>query len=391
MTTKNLIQKTFFVSSLFICGSINMWSQTNHNFRNYKTQQIENESLKNEKVATRKNAIEEKVASYIFKGGVKKKTIPVVFHQYINTNKEKLSRKEILNQVKALNTHFKNDNEKLSINFCLGFKKEKLGVEYYRNLSDTINTSFWNSNEFINIVIKTLPDTTAGYAKMPWDNNQSQAIVINRSFFGVNETPRFDEFRTGATLTHLVANTLGIYDLWYHGGQDDKVEDTPLHNAANHGVPGEGHINTIDGEEEMVHNFMDNSNDSTLTEFTFGQFKRMHAILEVEKADLFNNKNTKCDCEEEEEEFEQETIKKNIKMTLAPNPASSFTNIILSEELENVTITIYSFTGELIKTFTSSTARRVKVDTRDLLNGTYAVTITDGNTTLTKKLTITNN
>ena len=89
----------------------------------------------------------------------------------------------------------------------------------------------------------------------------------------------------GKTLTHLVGSYLGLTELWGKGRcQDDRVADTPVHNAPNHRCPGKGHLTFCEkGAYEMTMNFMDNTYDQCMYMFTNGQALRMQAVLSPDR------------------------------------------------------------------------------------------------------------
>lgn len=126
----------------------------------------------------------------------------------------------------------------------------------------------------------SLGDNVSGYAQMPGGSAETDGIVIDYRFFG-NSGFSNTAFTEGRTLTHLIGNYLGLYDLW---GEfpcaDDYVEDTPIHNAPNSECYPHQHVSTCEGNPiEMTMNFMDNSPDACAYLFTMGQKIRMQTFL----------------------------------------------------------------------------------------------------------------
>ena len=137
----------------------------------------------------------------------------------------------------------------------------------------------------INIWV-TGPDACLGsYAQYPGGPVETDGIVIDQRYFGRGSTGH----REGKTLTHLMGNWLGLFDLYSapdHEGrfgwcQDDGVPDTPPHNAPNVGDPMPTRHSTCLGyPRAMVMNFMDDTNDKNMYMFTHGQVQRMRYFVE---------------------------------------------------------------------------------------------------------------
>lgn len=143
-------------------------------------------------------------------------------------------------------------------------------------------------DQCLNIWICNLPDSIAGYAQYPGGPSATDGIVISYKYLipSVAVLNSLD-YNKGKTLTHLVGNYLGVYELWNEENPcyDDYVYDTPIHNEPNHGFDMYfGHITTCPGNDfEMIINFMDNTFDSLAFMFTKGQVDRMHCVLNSPK------------------------------------------------------------------------------------------------------------
>lgn len=140
----------------------------------------------------------------------------------------------------------------------------------------------WDPALYCNVWVARLPDSTAGFAQLPGGPGGSDGVVIDDRFFARAGTGH--PYSGGKTLTHLLGSYLNLYELWdeYLPCADDRVDDTPIHNASNAGLPAYEyrHLSACAGNPaEMLSNLMDNSADSIQYLFTWGQVMRMQAAL----------------------------------------------------------------------------------------------------------------
>jgi hypothetical protein len=147
----------------------------------------------------------------------------------------------------------------------------------------------WNPELYCNIYVAQLDGETAGYAQRPGFNPLTDGIVLDARFFAKAEKSEKNPFCSGKTLSHLMGSYLNLHELWneYVPCGDDLVDDTPIHNASNEGLPSEAyqykHVSTCEGNPvEMLSNLMDDTPDSLQYLFTIGQVMRMQATLATE-------------------------------------------------------------------------------------------------------------
>ncbi|MEL7119887.1 MAG: zinc-dependent metalloprotease, partial [Bacteroidota bacterium] len=271
--------------------------------------------------------IEQSIESVAQQNGyISPKTIPIVFH--VMVKKDLIDIDDIYAQLDALNEHFNHEQinstyetyektgyhslipDSMKIQFCIAKKftnrpTPEWGVNFSRSKPKTWLTNdaikfakskgadAWDTKRYLNIWIGELENNVSGYAQMPGGPVETDGIVIDYRFFGVDENNE-SPFNQGKTLTHLVGNYLGLYDLWNDKAEcvDDNVDDTPLHNLENSGCPTFRHISTCykNLTVEMTMNFMDNTYDDCMYLFTNGQMARMHAVLSEKgpRKDLHN-------------------------------------------------------------------------------------------------------
>ncbi len=303
----------FFLSNSFVRGQTRI-------YRQFSTQTVDKQfRLADETVIDSRQAIERYVKNYQLSGALPNFTIPIIFHHVYQDNP--ISPAAIEAQLNALNTAFRYSHDwehpahdileidKLTppsggIQFCFAdvdlMGDGSVGYNYMQvdiaewSIGNLVSTSLGNNvvegfdftahkpQNYLNVWIVDLPETEAGYAGMPWSPKKSDGIVINRKLF----EPRGNEFTAytqGKTLVHLVGSYLGLYELWNEDKPcvDDRVFDTPIHNAPNYGANAEyRHISLCNGNPvEQTMNFMDATDDANMYFFTKGQMLRIVAML----------------------------------------------------------------------------------------------------------------
>lgn len=152
----------------------------------------------------------------------------------------------------------------------------KSSVQYAMNFSRT-----YGKRGYLNIFIYEGTNDEAGFALPCEEFPNSCAIFINRLYWMGSNPGNYNQ---GKTLVHLIGNYFGLPPLWgYEACGDDGINDTPIHNAPNYGCPNDKtHISTCSfGKKELVHNFMDNSDDDCLDNFTKEQLNFLHHSMAV--------------------------------------------------------------------------------------------------------------
>jgi len=331
--------------------------------------------------------------------------IPLYFHILYNKQEERVGYEQIISQIEALNEDFAFDLQPNSTDIQSPFgyknngKTKKYEIKISNELKPLLNIKFclpktgenplaqeginyvstqikeWDTddaikfakskgadaekpNKYINVWVAPLKDGLSGYAQMPGCPSKTDGIVIDYRFFGLNGTAQ-EPYNLGRTLTHLVGNYLGLYDLWNETNPcgDDFVEDTPVHNAPNYGCPQYLHISTcLNLEPEMTMNFMDNTDDACMSLFTVGQMKRMHQMLSpngprhgiLSKETLCNDLPTD-DLVNSPMELKLQNHPSTPSVQLSPNPAFKTVNVeIIDAEPGKAKIYVYGIIGNLV-------------------------------------------
>jgi hypothetical protein len=265
-------------------------------------------------------------------------------------------------------------------------------------------------DQYLNVWVVDLADTVSGWASYPFlsdlKNEKPGAdlfngIVLGFDFFGQDAEAggtALPPYNEGKTLSHLVGNYLGLYDLWdeYNPCADDYVADTPVHNAPNYGCQIYKHVTTCHEQAvEMVMNFMDNSDDACQRMFTQGQKLRMQGMFAPggPRAGLLNTP-TACsigafpevaELEERARFTAPETpATEGLKLQIWPNPSKDLTNIALLFPFEAagdqtpIEMLIYTSQGQLQQRISDthlSGDHHWEVQTADWPSGVYRVMI----------------
>lgn len=287
-------------------------------FRRYGTQLYNQKELMNNAAFSEKlTALEDSILDYKLFGTFTPKIVPVVFHVLQSPGAPYISDSTIYRQLNQLNFDFNNSAPgPTPIDPSMAEYETRASIPYiYFCLPDSIGNQKIEENlirrnvqsaffpisnlmksrngegsdpilpdQCLNIWICNLPDSIAGFAQYPGGPLSSDGIVISYKYLipPASELNSID-YNKGKTLTHLVGNYLGVYDLWNETNPcyDDYVYDTPIHNEPNHGFDMIfGHVTCCPGNDlEMIINFMDNTFDSLAYMFTKGQVDRMHSVL----------------------------------------------------------------------------------------------------------------
>ena len=318
VNSSNFKRSIFPILFCFMVGFSMAQTANERPFRAYNTQRVHKRlAAENPAFALNLQVMEGQIATYGATGDVRMDTVSLIFHILYSPGQPYPDEAQVLAQVDALNKDFGAYEAALEpfvfdkmqqmskkaitpgIFFCLPVQGVD-GANMVPIRFIQTSTTLWKDDDaiksgstggadpldtrhFLNIWVGSLDNFNSGYAQMPTGPDKTDGIVIDPDFFGVSTTSE-SPYNKGKTLTHLIGSYLGLYELWNEITPcgDDKVEDTPIHNAPNYGLgTNYHHVSLCDSvlAIEMVINFMDNTDDEALVMFTQGQKNRMKTIL----------------------------------------------------------------------------------------------------------------
>ena len=242
-------------------------------------------------------------------------TIPCIFHIITDgAGAEDISAAQVQAQVNQLNIDFRNlagSNDPaaadVEIEFCLAIldPSDNLLPEQGINrvtaygegpfntgfIDATIKPgTFWNPDEYMNVWVADITGGILGYAQFPSNTGlgglnanggaaSTDGVVHLYSTIGsvANPFPGGAPYNLGRTMTHEVGHWLGLRHIWGDANcGNDFCGDTPQSQTSNFGCP---NLTTCDGNQDMVENYMDYTNDACMDIFTADQKDRIRTVM----------------------------------------------------------------------------------------------------------------
>ena len=343
-------------------------------------------------------------------------SIQIIFHVLYEDYNTRILPTEIENQIDLINQAFMNANyypgnlrynelrayDNLSTNpdimFCLADETQlnrinainyKQSVNQEWELDDAMkfltNSGFdvYEPNNYLNVWICPLLNS-AGYAQYPGGPENTDGIVIDPKFFDLGRDGGEVLYDSGKTLVHLIANYLGLKDIWNESVEcgDDLMSDTPIHNAPNYTLGGfYFNRSTCDDGFEMVMNYMDNSPDHILYMFTPEQAERMRKVISDNSIrDQLVSNTFLCEQGSENREI-ADNIPNNSTSSdiiIHPNPSENIFNVDLRGYNQDVTeIQIINISGQLVQKIPLNDQRLISIDLTESPDGIYLLQLSN--------------
>jgi hypothetical protein len=347
-------------------------------------------------------------------------TIPVVVHVLYNTADQNISDAQVQSQIDVLNEDFGATNSDynnydagygsvkgdLDINFCLvqiihkQTKTKSFGTNDNMKYEKRGGSDAVDPMHIFNIWVCNLGNKLLGYAYYPGISPEKFGVVCHTNAFGKGIGYNlFADYNLGRTTTHEVGHCFGLAHIWGDANcGSDEVDDTPLHNTANFGCPGENHLSTCTGTPlEMWMNYMDYTDDRCMYFFTDGQSSRASFFIDSDPQ-LISIVTSACGTARLSNNDITSTPNNGLNSTrsaptnnlvLYPTITTGTLNLSLNNSIgEKADINIYSQTGALMMRKQISGKTIGQVDVSSLSNGIYFIEVSQGITRQTRKFVV---
>jgi len=380
------------------------------------------EQIKNDPAFARKIQENEKKFQDYIRGNQNLRTtpvtIPVVVHVVYNTAEQNISDAQVQSQIDVMNEDFTASNKDyngydagygsvkgdMSIKFCVvqirhvATTKKSFGANDQVKKAKTDGDDAIDPAHTLNIWVCNLGQNLLGYAQFPGGKPETFGIVILYSAFGRgSQYNLLSAYNLGRTATHEIGHCLGLRHIWGDSRcGNDLVDDTPLHDAANFGCPGEGHRSLCTGTPlEMWMNYMDYTDDKCMYFFSDGQAARANFFMSTDPQLLTIVNSGACTTGPGNKLItaKQPSVKiNNEDFALYPTITKGMINVEYSSANNGLAqLNIYNQSGMLVmkqQVAVVAGANSKQLDLGGLMNGFYLVQVNQNNRRMVQKIII---
>ncbi|SDB59641.1 Por secretion system C-terminal sorting domain-containing protein [Flavobacteriaceae bacterium MAR_2010_188] len=225
--------------------------------------------------------------------------------------------------------------------------------------------TIWDSNRYMNIwTVKFSDNDNLGFAQFPGGSDTTDGIVISYDSFGSIDTAGVvlsPPYNLGRTTTHEVGHYFGLYHT-FNGksctGTGDFADDTPPTNVENYGCPTTIPDSCPGGDDDMIENYMDYSDDICMNIFTNDQAAIMRSYLDDQEFRLTLANSNISDTPPSEIQFDTSVTLLNLntdncigeitpKIKLANYGTSTLTSTTILYQINGGVVQEYNWSGSL--------------------------------------------
>ncbi|MGV3629827.1 MAG: PKD domain-containing protein [Bacteroidota bacterium] len=231
-------------------------------------------------------------------------------------------------------------------------------------------TRGWTPDKYLNIWLCNISGGVLGYAQFPQSplggmgcgvaTTATDGVVFLYSSIGKSSVTGFSgKYNEGRTATHEVGHWLGLRHIWGDASGctgNDYCNDTPVAAAANFDCPTGTNSCPANPGDDMIENYMDYTDDICMNIFTYDQKTRMRTVLESTplRQSLINSDACVAPNANDVSVIDiTNPIGDNCAGAITPvvkiknRGTSTLTSATISYQVDNGTITTFSYSGSL--------------------------------------------